>query len=334
MDHQDYLEGREIEWSRPGQNTPQLLSHRSFYPAINESEILPQDYNDWNTSKPVPDMFSMYDDIKECVPEWEREVDGCPKSCTSFGRKLVIAIWLDFVRRRYSNLLIASTLGSVSRCKTGYANRTGWLNKPLDFLYEENIFGNLINAHHKQASLLFEISANMRALGLPLSSHACGEKVRDAWERHGWNEVRIITNHIAGMMNLLTQAYQHSVTMKETQTGNNVAKGVARITNIAIIVTPMTTIAAIFSMGKPFAVGESYWWVFWVICCPALLLFLLFFLGHEIKLLLCSPGKFIGTFIRKQRQGKEQKCLTASETLWKQVLINKDADLETGEPVV
>jgi len=322
-----------MTWSIPDQDTFHLPSPRSFYPSINESELLPQNYKDWNTPRPVPKMFSMYDDIKSCVPEWEEEVDGCPKSCTSFCRKLIIALWLDFVRRRYSNLLTASKLGAVSVSKTAYVNRTGWLNKPLGFSYEENIFGNLINARHKQAALLLEIVANMGALGLHLSDHAHGEKVRDAWERHGWNEVMSMTNHITGMVNLLMQAYQHSVTIKETKIGNNVAGSVARITNLAIIFTPISTISAIFSMNGSFAPGGSYGWVFWALCCPVLLLLLLFFLGHEIKSFLHSPGKVIKSFIERRRLGKEQGFSRApSQTFTeKQVLIYPNVDLERGD---
>ena len=139
----------------------------------------------------------MYEDIRDCRGGWECEVKGDPKSCTYFCRKLVIGFWLDFVRRRYSNLLTASKLSSVNPSRNGYVNRTGWLNKHLDFLYKENIFGNIVNAHHKQAALLLEIWANMRALGLPLSeNHAHKEQIRD-WEERGWNEVRVMTDHMA-----------------------------------------------------------------------------------------------------------------------------------------
>jgi hypothetical protein len=278
-------------------------------------------------------MFSMYDDIKTCVPEWEQEIDGCPKSCTSFCRKLIIALWLDFVRRRYSNILTTSKLGAVGLSKTAYVNRTGWLNKPLGFSYEENIFGNLINARHKQAALLLEIRGNMGALGLPLSDQAHGEKVRDAWERQGWNEVMSMTNHIAGMMNLLMQAYQHSVTIKETKVGNNVARSVARITNLAIIFTPISTISAIFSMNGKFAPGERYGWVFWALCCPVPFLLLHFFLGHEIKSFLHSPGNVIKSFIKIRREGKEQRFSRASSQTFrkKQVLIYPNVDLECGD---
>lgn len=332
MDSGCSLEER-ITWSIPDQDTSHLSSSRSFYPAINESERLPQNYKDWNTPRPVPKMFSMYDDIKECVPEWEQEVDSCPKSCTSFCRKLIMAFWLDFVRRRYSNMLTASNLGSVSPSETSYVNRTGWLNKPLGFSYEENIFGNLINARHKQAALLFEIRANMGALGLPLSDHAHGEKVRDAWERQGWNEVMFMTNHIARMTNLLIQAYQLSVTMKETQIGNNVARSVARITNLAIIFTPISTFAAIFSMSGPFAPGKSYGWVFWALYCPVLLLLSLFFLSHEIKSLLHTPKKVIKSFIERRRLGKERGLSRASSQTFrkKPVLIYPNVDLERGD---
>ena len=149
----------------------------------------------------------MYEDIRDCCPEWEHQVVCDPKSCTNFCRKLVIAFWVDFVRRRYIHMLTTSELSSVNPNETGYVSRTGWLQH-LDFLYEENIFGSLINARHKQASLLREICANMRALGLPpLENHVCGENVQDAWERHGWNEVWLLTNHITEMMNLFTQSY-------------------------------------------------------------------------------------------------------------------------------
>lgn len=89
-------------------------------------------------------------------------------------------------------MLTTLELSLVNPNETGYVSRTGWTGwlQHLDFLYEENIFGSLINARHKQASLLREICANMRALGLPpLENHVCGENVQDAWERHGRNEV-------------------------------------------------------------------------------------------------------------------------------------------------
>src|SRR5947207_12975797 len=111
-----------MTWSIPDQNAPQPPSTLSFYPATVESELLAQNDKDWNISRPVPKMFSMYEDIRDCVSEWEHDVGSDPKSCTSFCRKLVIAFWLDFIRRRYHNMLTASKLGSVNLGETGYVN--------------------------------------------------------------------------------------------------------------------------------------------------------------------------------------------------------------------
>jgi len=267
---------------------------RSFYPSINE------DYDDWNTPRPTPELTSVYEDMINCCSEWEHEVDSDPKSCTKFCRKLVIGFWLDFVRRRYTNMITASELSSVKPTKTGYVNWTGWLNKNLNFPTEEKIPRNLVNAHHKQAALFLEMWANMRALHLPLpGGDACGPEVQDAWERQGWNEVHHMANHIANMMKLLTQDYQHSVTMKETQTANKVGRSVARITNLAMTFTPMSAIAAIFSMSGPFALGENRWWVFWVICFPVILLIFFLFFSGKIKATFFSksqsPGKGKGS---------------------------------------
>ncbi len=51
-----------MTWSIPDQDMSHLPSSRSFYPSINESELLPQNYKDWNTPRPVPKMFVVNDD--------------------------------------------------------------------------------------------------------------------------------------------------------------------------------------------------------------------------------------------------------------------------------
>ena len=100
--------------------------------------------------------------------------------------------------------------------------------------------------------------------------------------------------------------------MKETQTGNRVARGFARITNLAIIFTPMSAIAAIFSMSGQFAQGESYGWVFWAICCPVLLLFSILFLSQDIKTLVQSIAKAMGFFVGELSRRKEKRQPRAS----------------------
>lgn len=48
------------------------------------------------------------------------------------------------------------------------------------------------------------------------------------------------------------------------------------LTPMAIIINPVSLIAAMFSMGDDFAAGESLFWVFWVKAVPVTL-FVCFF---------------------------------------------------------
>jgi len=149
-------------------------------------EIFQDEYEGQDTSKPSPGLISMYDDMIQCQSRWVPEVNDHPKSCTKFGRKLVIGFWLQFIRRRYRTLLTRSRLGAMKQTTNGYINGTGWLNKQLDFSYEDDIFGNLVSARHKLEAVQLEALANLKALDLHrFENHVPNEKDQDPWENRG-----------------------------------------------------------------------------------------------------------------------------------------------------
>ena len=213
-------------------------------------------------------MLSMFDDIVFYHHNREHNVNGDSKSCTVVCRKIVIANWIAFLRHRYLNMLTASTLASVSHSPTMYVNRTSWL-KDLSFPWEKSVFGNLINARFKLEALVKEISGNMAALGLVESAaYTCQHAATNNWEINGWREVLSLTSHMMQMLNILTQAYQHAASIQEAQTGNELARSLAKLTKIAMIFTPISVVSGFFSMGGSFSPGGSKFWVFWAVSCP------------------------------------------------------------------
>jgi hypothetical protein len=274
------------------------------YPSLTAFDILPsniREWQEWINPPSAPHMVSIFKDIVSFHDGKHHEVNDDPRSCTTLCRKIVIANWIAFMRRRYLNLLSASSLVSVSRSPTNYVNRTNWLNKDLDFPWQPGIFGNLINARFKLESLLKEVSGNMAALGLVQSTaHAYQKTGADGWEMRGWEEVTHWATHVVQMMNILTQAYQHTATIQEAQAANDLARSVAKITNLVIFLTPISVIAGFFSMAGDFSPAGSKSWVFWAVTCPVVSIISLAFFTNMVPFI---SDKLRKLFIRNEESG-------------------------------
>jgi CorA-like Mg2+ transporter protein len=250
-----------------------------LFPAFTSPETLPEDYREWTVLRPEPAMQSMLDDLVSLQHGRHHDVNEDPRSCTSICRKIVIAMWIAFIRRRFLNLLSVNTLVSVTRTETDFLNRASWAKREWDSSWHRGIFSDLVNARFILDIVQTEVASNMAALGLAQSTMNVAQNAHaDEWETTGWESVLRLASTVEKMVEIFTQSYSQVATIQETKTSNDLTRSVNKITALAMFFLPISVISGIFSMGGSFLPGESKNWVFWAVSCPVLVLtaFLLF----------------------------------------------------------
>jgi hypothetical protein len=198
-------------------------------------------------------MLSMLDDLISLQRGQHHDVNEDPRSCTSACRKIVIAIWIAFLRRRFLNLLSVNTPVSVSRTETDFLNRASWAQREWDSTWHRGIFSDLVNARFKIDIIRTEIGGNMAALGLTHPTWNVAQNTHaEEWEKVGWESVLKLASTIEHMVEIFTQSYSQAASIHESQTANDLTRSVNRITTLATLFLPISVISGIFSMGGSF----------------------------------------------------------------------------------
>lgn len=224
-------------------------------------------------------MMSMFDDLKFLQDGQPHAVTEDPRSCTSISRKIVISLWIAFIRRRFLNLLSVSTLVSVNHSGMDFLNRASWAKREWDSTWHRGIFSNLVNARFKLDILRSEITENLAALGLTQCTLNVDRNVDvEEWEKAGWESVIRLTSTVQQMVEIFVQSYSQAASIQETKTSNDLTRSVNRITTLATVFLPISVISGVFSINGDFAPGAVKGWVFWAVTGPVLALtaFLLF----------------------------------------------------------
>jgi hypothetical protein len=255
------------------------------YPTFTSPVILPEDYRKWTIPDSQPAMMSMFDDLKFLQDGQRHAVTEDPRSCTSISRKIVISMWIAFIRRRFLNLLNVSTLVSVNHSGTDFLNRASWAKREWDSTWHRGIFSNLVNARFKLDIVRGEVTGNLAALGLTQHTLNVDQNVdAEEWEKAGWESVIRLTLTVQQMVEIFMQSYSQAASIQETKTSNDLTRSVNRITTLATVLLPISVISGVFSINGDFALGAAKDWVFWAVTGPVLALtaFLLFTNAIEV----------------------------------------------------
>lgn len=260
-----------------------------LYPEMSTLQELPKDASAWAASHPDPPKFSsMFDDTLHEFAAGRQSLEGLddPRSVVELPRKLVIAMLISFLRRRYMNLLrLQSAHAKKNRalepnqtCKINYlANFSGgalsrWHNDYFNFL---------IGSRAAMKEVIREVQENMVALGVAARHggapppHATTEAAAAApppqWEVDGWASVMDQAHMVDGLLATLAAAYVQYMTIQEARVSGANAQSLSRITVLTMLFVPLSTIAGIFSMSDDYLPGKPRAWVFWVVSIPFLL---------------------------------------------------------------
>jgi hypothetical protein len=258
------------------------LSHEKALPAmflnpdINYIHTLPKDRLRWRDQYQQPSYSSMFDDILEMDLSCD-DITNEPISCTILPRRLLLSIWLSFLRRRSINLLrLQNTVMSVSeplvRCDYMRNLSGGRLSS-----WHDELFSFIVNTKFRMTVLTKEVQDNTVALGIHASQLATlrgttNRTVVHQWELDGWQSVLDSCISISHMADTFSQSYMQYVTIQEAHLSNINASSLSRITILTMLFIPLSTVAGIFSMSGDYMPGNSKGWIFWVVSVPVLLL--------------------------------------------------------------
>ena len=270
----------------------------SLYPDFSTVQILPQNASDWGHGLLHPRYNSIFDDILSISQLAQQRIED-PRASTEIARKLVISIFLAFLRRRYLNMLKLQIRlpGDSSRI-----NRCDYLR---DFAgsvlcsWHHGLFGFIVNVRFRMNCLVKEVEENMTALGLDHSGVVTGVTV-PRWEQDGWRAIHESCATVITMADMFSQFYLQFISIQEAQLSDKNAMSLARITNLTMLFVPLSTIAAIFSMGDEFLPGKGKGWIFWVISLPVL--FLMFVYTRKSRLLMKQLWTVRRGILRKNRR--------------------------------
>jgi hypothetical protein len=111
---------------------------------------------------------------------------------------------------------------------------------------------------------------------LPDLDGRAGHGMVNLWEAEEWKFVETRLFSLQRLIHSIIESYIQEISLQEAQHSNSQAHSVRRLTAMATIFVPISAIAGIFSMSGKFAVGESKFWVFFVITVPIILIIIAF----------------------------------------------------------
>jgi hypothetical protein len=236
------------------------FSNWSLCPPYSAFPDLPSDETAWTKSQMSPDMSSMYDDIVSLYETKQYEVTRIPELC----RRIVLWSWRAQVHLNAK--LVTNEVVDLGP-------HTPWEDKKV---------GRLVRARLQMQTLEEGINLNMNALGIGAAS-----QVAEAWEGEDWKSLQNTIEAVERRIDVVYEFHTQRAAIKETQTGNEQARGVRYLT--------ASLTAGIFAMVGDYSAGAKRFWVFWVVAVPLMLLLCLIIFAqdfqHGIRLLWRSKKK-------------------------------------------
>lgn len=213
---------------------PAYTRRHSLAPDFNPISILPSDTSDDTQPRKYPQYYSMFDDILSVTSTTPSDAVG-PRSCTEPACRLVISIFLTYLRRRILNMLRlqdqpCKAVSSSNRCDYLRDFSTGVMSN-----WQHELFGFVVNVKYIMGIIIQETNDNIVALGLTRP----GVQVPQ-WEKDGWLAIQEHCGMIMAMAEAFLQSYLQFITMQN-------ASSLARITYLTMSFIPLSAIAAIFS---------------------------------------------------------------------------------------
>jgi hypothetical protein len=210
-------------------------------------------------SSTFEDILKLY----SCSPDQRRSIRD-PNTCVDLCRGLVLSAWTAAIRVVEAQLVqeqLALTVG----VQADDIRATDVFEKSWERPWHPRDFGRLVRAKLALDSVDWDLSRNMDALGILELQH---QSHVEAWEADAWHGLRDVVHNLKAKLDIMSQAYMQSISIRETHAANQQARNVGYLTSLASIFVPISFVAAVFSMGGDFSAGESRFWVYWVVAVP------------------------------------------------------------------
>lgn len=262
-----------------------VIPKRFFFPELLAIPVLPQDCAQWSTAFARPTYVSMFDDTINAIQRQEATIQtDSPLTVVEIPRRLVIAITISYLRRRYANLVKLQN-GSPLGPQTMQHTFLSGFSKSSCSTWSSEFFDFIVGHRAAMRICMRELDYDIVALGLdsPRSS-------APHWEQDGWHSIKELACMLDETLKSIADGYMQYVTIQEARVSNSNAQSLSRITMLTMLFIPLSTLASIFSMSGDFLPGQDKAWVFWVVALPVLAVLLLLY---------CS--RILGALYRRKR---------------------------------
>jgi hypothetical protein len=275
--HARCLPSMQLVPVRRGLRDESTMPKHYLYPELHDLQELPEDVSQWASAFEFPQYISIFDDALNEFASRNQEVCELndPSLAVNFPRKLVIAMMLAFLRRRYLNLLRIQK----TQVKPNQTLRTNYLSKFSEGAlssWHDEFFDFIVGSCAAMRELIREMEENMISLGIPFkngtvprSSGVVG--VPPQWEIDGWRSVLDLAHVVNELTSALGTGYMQYITIQEARVSNGNAQSLSKITVLTMLFIPLSTVAGILSMSDDFLPGSQRAWVFWVVSIPVLM---------------------------------------------------------------
>ena len=229
------------------------------FPSIGD---LPKDPALWANLENVQNAGSIFDQLLKAYTSSDFQPCEQPFECTREVRKLALHKWIVFLNHAIHCLVL--TKGEP------YLNNTHF-SSPLSALWaprtEEWLLGRLVKWSRRLHMEHSVISTTMRSLGMDLRNPDASGCISTT-EAKQWHYIRDKLLEYKSLYDDTAASYMQVMSLRESQTSNDQARSVGRITLIASLFVPVSLVSGIFSMGGAFAPGKDHFWVFFVVVVP------------------------------------------------------------------
>jgi CorA-like Mg2+ transporter protein len=232
------------------------------YPSLIARSHLPDNIQSWSTPDLSPSMLSTFDEILSVYSHGLHFVDDNPSSCSVVFRQIMLSMWIGFLDR--IGTVLSNTHSQIMKLESDQQRTRG-------YEWKDWLFADLADLKVDVEFMFWFLSCNMKALGIKMNGVG-GHGVVAEWEEEEWKFVETRLHSFRQRVNSTAEIYTQAISVEEARSANAQARSVARLTALATIFVPISIIAAIFSMGGAYGVGQSEFWVFFVVTVPVLII--------------------------------------------------------------
>jgi hypothetical protein len=270
------------------------------YPSLIARSHLPDNIESWSTPDLFPSMLSTFDEIQSAYSRDLHFVNDNPLSCSAPFRQIMLAMWIGFLDR------IGTVLSNTHR----QIMRHGSDQHPIrGYEWKDWLFADLADLKVDVEFMFMFLLCNMKALGIKMNDVGAQGVVTE-WEAEEWKFVETRLHSFRRRVSSTAEIYTQAISVEEARSANAQARSVARLTTLATIFVPISIIAAIFSMGGVYAVGQSEFWVFFVVTVPVLIILsVLLFTRVAVSTLQYVDGRI--SFLRNAFKQASHCCCSA-----------------------